>query len=213
MPDDGVGDTLGAAGLRFFRAPPEDERIAALEPHDREPRVCPLQHQFLHLRLRERVLAGALARVAKLSTAPGVGQDFWSDQGVIEDHICLGQRLRGGERQQPGVSRAGADNRHVSRPAQNADSSSSGARMVSGSIPSATYQSRVLRTGEISDGLIPLRPPQNTFVYETTIPASARCMSMAALWANTRALSVPCATPITFTLLNSGRPRASRHAS
>src|SRR6185436_242503 len=49
-------------------------------------------------------------------------------------------------------------------------------------------------TGEISDGLISLRPPQNTLVYRTGMPASWRCWSIAALCSSTSCLSVPWAT-------------------
>jgi len=46
-------------------------------------------------------------------------------------------------------------------------------------------------TGEISEGLISLRPPQNTFVYDTGMPMDSRCASMAALCASTASFSVP----------------------
>src|SRR5436309_9213657 len=51
--------------------------------------------------------------------------------------------------------------------------------IVSGSTPRLRQKSKYAN-GEISDGLISLRPPQNTFVYDTGIPISARYASIAA---------------------------------
>ena len=78
-------------------------------------------------------------------------------------------------------------------------------RIVSGSTPTVAHHSRYAN-GEISDGLISLRPPQNTFVYETSIPIEARCSSMARLCASTVSFSVPCATAMMLTWRNSSPP-------
>src|SRR5207302_983133 len=77
--------------------------------------------------------------------------------------------------------------------------------IVSGSTP-RLLQKSMYANGEISDGLISLRPPQKTFVYDTGIPIDSRCASMAALCASTASFSVPCATAMMFTLRNSGPP-------
>src|SRR5579875_3539160 len=83
-------------------------------------------------------------------------------------------------------------------------------RISLGSTPRERHQ-RSYSIGEISDGLISLRPPHKTFVYVTGIPASARCSSIARLCASRRSLSSACATPMTFTLLNSG-PASRQYA-
>src|SRR5256885_15620458 len=60
--------------------------------------------------------------------------------------------------------------------------------------------------GDISEGLISLRPPQKTLVYETGTPTLARWSSIACLCASTVTLSVPCATAMMLTFANSGPP-------
>src|SRR5881296_2724574 len=71
-------------------------------------------------------------------------------------------------------------------------------RIASGSIPCARHHD-AYTVGEISEGLISLRPPQNTLVYATGIPTASRCASIAALCASTIDLSVPCATAMMLT--------------
>src|SRR5579863_568383 len=69
----------------------------------------------------------------------------------------------------------------------------SASRIASGSMPTLLQNSRYA-CGAISEGLISLRPPQNTLVYEKSIPDARRCSSIAALCSRTRCFSMPCAT-------------------
>src|SRR5262249_47693990 len=94
----------------LLAAASEDERIAALEPHDPPPPPRVHDQERGDLFLTERVIARGLAgedapRARRLVEQP------WVDQPVVHDHLGASQELEPAARHEAGISRPGADER------------------------------------------------------------------------------------------------------
>ena len=67
------------------------------------------------LKLRRARLAGALADRLEAGGRAGERQDLRRHQGVVQDHVGAGQRMRGVQREQAGVAGPGADQPDAAR--------------------------------------------------------------------------------------------------
>src|SRR5216684_1288078 len=72
--------------LCLLAAPPEDERIAALQPHDTPPALRRPDHDDVNVLLRERVATGTFADEESLR-APRQGDHTFVDQRVVQHEI------------------------------------------------------------------------------------------------------------------------------
>ena len=110
-------DVVGHAGLlqrqRFLAAAAEDERIAALQPHDAAAAPRGADHQRLNRRLRHRMTAGALADEEPLRPAR-VAENAVVDERVVEHEVGGAQPRDRRPRQQAGIAGTGADQRDMS---------------------------------------------------------------------------------------------------
>ena len=97
---------------RFLAAPAEDERVAALEPHDAAAAPRRANHDRVNLALRERVTPGALANEEALC-APRQPQHPRVDERVVQHEIGRAQPGRGLPRQQSRIAGPGADERDM----------------------------------------------------------------------------------------------------
>ena len=102
---------------RLLAAAAEDERVAALQPHDGPPGAGVLEHQLLGPLLRDGLAAALLADEQQLGVRPRALERAGADEPVIEDHVGAGDQLERPGRQQAGVARPGADEVHAARSA------------------------------------------------------------------------------------------------
>ena len=88
---------------RLLAAAAEDERIAALEPHDIEPRAAVLHEQRVDLGLAER-------RPRDEQRVGGrLGHELGRDEHVVDEHVAGAHELEPAGRDQTGIARACAD--------------------------------------------------------------------------------------------------------
>src|ERR1700680_3002961 len=188
--------------LRFLAAAAEHEGITALEAHDTLSFARELHEQCVNLFLGGRVLRpAALANVVKLrpSSCPRARREQRRiGERVVHDGISGVDELFPSYRDETRITGASTDEEDLSFCHRYP--------VLVSAIRPTRFAQVSYSAGEISEGLISLRPPQNTFVYEAGMPASSRCLSIAALCFSTSCLSVPCATAMTLTFANSGPP-------
>ena len=80
--------------LEFLAAAAEDERIAALEPHDAAAESRLLEQQLVDTALRHRVTARHLADADAVGIAAREVEDLVGDQPVVQDHVGFLQRAQ-----------------------------------------------------------------------------------------------------------------------
>ena len=159
---DGERHSRQLARERLLAAAAEDERVAALQAHDPFPLLRKAHDQGVRFLLAHLVAAGALPGVDELCRGGRATQELVRRQRVVNHGIRRFERTHSGHGDESRITRAGANNPDVAgghRRSPHAVVS----RMESGSIPRSSHQ-QAYATGEISDGLISLRPPQKTLV-------------------------------------------------
>ncbi len=80
---------------RLLPAPAEEQRIAALQPHDRRCAAPVLDQTLRRLVLRQRHAARLLARVDQQAPRRGEIEQRISGQAVVDDHVGAAQELAG----------------------------------------------------------------------------------------------------------------------
>src|SRR5207247_7991899 len=95
----------------LLAAPPEDEGVAALEPHDAAPASCVPDEERVDALLGQRANAARLpgedpARPRRLGEAAAIHQT------IVDDDVSATQELEAADGDQPRVAGAGADERH-----------------------------------------------------------------------------------------------------
>ncbi len=113
--DDLAGDAGLGQGERLLAAAPEDERVAALEPHHAAAAAGGADEQRVDRFLGGAAPPGALSdrdlhRPRRQLERRGV------HEGVVEDQVRLGEAARRAQRQQVRVSRSRADQGDVTSP-------------------------------------------------------------------------------------------------
>ena len=102
--------------LGLFAAAAEDERVAALEPHD----VLSLERALDDQRMDARLVVPAAARAAAHRDALGSGggerQDAGGHELVVRDHGRAREEAMGAHRQELGIARARADQPDLAPP-------------------------------------------------------------------------------------------------
>ena len=96
----------------LLAAAAEDERIAALQPHDAPPAARRADHDAVNRLLRHRLAPGALADEEPLRL-PRVAQDPVVDERVVQHEIGRAQPRERLARQQRRIAGPGADERHM----------------------------------------------------------------------------------------------------
>ena len=107
------GDARGEAGQGLLAAAAEHERVAALEPHDAAAGLGVLDEQPVDLVLGQRVVAGGLADVDDDDRRVELVQQRARGEPVDEHDVGLGEQPAAAGRDQAGVARAAADQRHA----------------------------------------------------------------------------------------------------
>ena len=95
-------------GLDLLAAPPEDERVAALQPDDGTPAPAVVHEHFVDLGLRQRVPRDA-------RRARGARDELGRDEPVVDEHLARLDELQATHRDQPRVAGPGADDRNAQR--------------------------------------------------------------------------------------------------
>ena len=103
------GDLGGDERLGLLAAAAEDERVAALQPHDARPGAGAVDEQVLDLALLDRRVAGLLADVEELGVVADAVERAGRDQAVVEDDVGARQELERARRHQARVPWPGAD--------------------------------------------------------------------------------------------------------
>ena len=98
-----------AAGFDFFAGAPEDQRIAALEPHHAPAGFCERHHQRVDVVLLAGRAVAGLADQHLLRLAARKVEHVARDQIVKQDHVGGLQRAHRAQREQFRIARAGAD--------------------------------------------------------------------------------------------------------
>ena len=101
-----------AQGFQFLAAAPEHERVAALEPHHAFARTGMAHQQEVGFLLRHAAAAGALAHADFVGIAPHQIQHRIRHQRVVQHHVGFLNALQAFEREQPGIARPRAHQRH-----------------------------------------------------------------------------------------------------
>ena len=91
--------------LGFLAAATENERVAALEPHDGFALAGAGEHEFGELFLREAAVALVVAARNDFGGRRGEPQQFGIDQHVADDHFGEPEQFRAAQREQAGVAR------------------------------------------------------------------------------------------------------------
>jgi hypothetical protein len=102
-------DALRGQKLQLLGGAAEDHGVAALHPRHAPPLPRAQEHEVHDLFLRRGALAPALAHHEDLGVGAGVGDHRGVDQGVAHHRVGLADALRAAKGEEPGVSRAGAD--------------------------------------------------------------------------------------------------------
>ena len=144
--------------LRLFTSTSEHERVATLEPYHTLAFTSQLDEEGVGLLLRHRFLRAAALpdvvqlRPSRLSRARREQRRV--GEGVVHDCVRRVDELSAFYRDETRVTRtrANEENSSFCHPA-----------LASGESPARSAQA-LYSIGDISDGLISLRPPQNTFV-------------------------------------------------
>ena len=110
--NDFAGDAGGGERERFFSAAAEDERIAALQPHDPVAAARLANHQPIDRVLANRRTAGALAD-EEPPRPRRKAQRLGLDERVVEHEVGLREARDRLQRQQLGIAGAGADERNA----------------------------------------------------------------------------------------------------
>ena len=109
------GDTSGQARLDLLAAAAEHERVAALEPDHRTARAGVLDQCVVDVVLPHGRPAGHLGRVHHVHAGRQLLQQGQRREPVGHHHVGLPQPAQPGHRDQPGIPRPTADDRHPSR--------------------------------------------------------------------------------------------------
>ena len=75
--------------FEFLATAAEDERVAALEPHDVATGPGVLEHQLVDAALAHRMAAGHLADRDPVRVATREREYFFRDEPVVQDHVGL----------------------------------------------------------------------------------------------------------------------------
>ena len=129
------GNSSGNQREGLLAASAEDERVAALEPHDALAAERAADHHPLDGLLRDGVPPGAFAHVAP-ARLRSVTQRRAVDQRVVEDHVGGAQPRDGAERKELRIAGAGAHQRYETRSAHAA------LRVIESSTPRAGRPAR-----------------------------------------------------------------------
>ena len=97
--------------LEFLAAAPEDERIAALEPHDTATEARMLEHELVDALLRRGMTARLLADADARGIAARECEHLLRHEAVVQDDVRLLQRAQRIQRQQARISGPGTDQR------------------------------------------------------------------------------------------------------
>ena len=118
-----AGDRRGDAGhdiernamrgeeLELLAAPPEDERVAALEPDDTATEARMLEHDLVDALLRRGVTARFLADADARGVAAREREHLFRHEAVVQDDVRLLQRAQRIQRQQARIAGPGTDER------------------------------------------------------------------------------------------------------
>ena len=157
--NDFEGDRRVVHCLGFFAAAAKYERIAALEAHHAFSVARQFHEQLIDLLLTDRVLGATTFADVKQLGSSRLARTGWKQcrigERVIDNGVGRFYQLLPPHGDQIRVARPRTDEENLpfSHPTQLASLKS----------PICSAQ-RAYSTGEISDGLISLRPPQNTLV-------------------------------------------------
>ena len=127
-------------GLGLFAAAAEDERIAALEPHDPTPAPRVQDQERVDLLLRQRVMPRGLAG-EDAASAGRLVEEPRIDEPVVHDDLSAPQELEAAHGHEPGISGARADEGDRAHSHDSAPSSSS-SRCLASSRPRSTMSRR-----------------------------------------------------------------------
>ena len=106
----------GAQQLRLLAAATEDERVAALQPHDLAAGARVAQQQLVRRLLRDLRPAADLADVDELGVRTGAAERAVGDQLVVEDHVGARDELQRAGGHEAEVAGSGADEVRGHRP-------------------------------------------------------------------------------------------------
>lgn len=156
------------ARLRFFASPSEDERISALEPDDALTRSRKLHDEEIDFLLGDGLrVTAALTDKVQLGNSRLFcvrGNDRGIHKRVIDDCVRAFDEILAADSDQTGIARARSDKKNFPCAQPPASSFSDGSASISRGLHPTRLHHDEYSTGEISDGLISLRPPQKTFV-------------------------------------------------
>ena len=107
-----TGNPGVGAGEHLFVAAREDERIAALEPHDELARLGPVDQYGVDRVLRHRPAVGDLGGVDHLDVRRQFGEQFRRRQPVGDHDVGVGEQPPAAHGDQFGVAGTAADQRH-----------------------------------------------------------------------------------------------------
>jgi hypothetical protein len=112
--DDLEGDPGVAQRLRFVPAASEDQRVAALQPHDRLALARFGEHQRGDLTRSQRTAGAMVAQADQLGVSTGMFQRGGVGEVVVQDDVGLPETLDGAKRDQAEVPRSCAHQVHAS---------------------------------------------------------------------------------------------------
>ena len=140
-----------AQRFALLAAAAEDERVAALEPHDALARRGRLDQPLADLLLRHRGHAGLLADVDQLGVSRAPVERARRDQAVVEDRVGDGDQLQRSRRHQPRVAGPGPD--QVDDPRSRAHAAASARSRMSRAPAASRRSARSAPTGAGCVGL------------------------------------------------------------
>ena len=94
---------------RLLASAPEDVRVTALEAHDAPAGTAVLDEGGVRLVLGHALVVWGLSRVQQEGVRARLLQEFRCGQPVEHDHVGAAERLHARDRDEAGVTRAGAD--------------------------------------------------------------------------------------------------------
>ena len=106
-------DVVGVCGMaaqferqaELLAAAPEQERVAAFQPHHALPGAREVDEQLVDFSLRSRVAVAALADVDQLRVAARELEDALADEMVVDDGVRVLQQPQRSQRQQLRIAR------------------------------------------------------------------------------------------------------------
>ena len=102
-------DPFVGEGRDLLAAPPEDERVPALEPQHAPALAREADEEAVDVGLPDRVLVPALPRVDLLRVAPHEGEHAGGHEAVVHHHVRLLHEAHGAEGEEVRVAGAGPD--------------------------------------------------------------------------------------------------------